>query len=85
MAEILYGVIGMCLVLTAFVGGWILGRKDREQRTPLAPQEISELSPEQIRQKRSELREQQAAFQMMQNYNADMAYGMTDGAVRRVE
>ena len=75
--EFLYGVLGCLAVLVLFLGGGFAGWKlhgyadsKRYRRS------LSEDEQKRIVQERRELEAQQAAFHTLQNYSAELAYGM---------
>lgn len=68
----LYGVLGTVAVLILFFGGGFAGWKLRESvYKRMTLRTARELTESEMRR----LREQQEAFQQLQNYNADRAYG----------
>lgn len=73
MLDILWGVLGMLLALALAGGGFFFGWKSndfyRSKTTAAVARELSE--KEKLRQK-----EDAEAFQLMLNYNADVAYGV---------
>ena len=74
MIYILYGVLGVLLTLILFAGGALLGWKAHKvylEKTKTAIQ--TELTEQQKR----EAKEAAKAFDVLVNYNPDVAYGLT--------
>lgn len=82
MLQIILGAVGMMLVLMAFVGGFLLGNKysfggkSVEAFARNTSDSEEEKSPEEIAMERKRIKDEQDAFNAMQNYNVEMAYGL---------
>lgn len=75
--EFLYGVIGCLAVLLLILGGGFAGWKLRGYAdSKMHRREITGAEAEKILQERRALEEQQAAFHTLQNYSAELAYGI---------
>ena len=76
--EILLGAVGAVLVIAAYIAGVLTASRLARNTAKIYVQPVEENS-ETVDKKRKELKEQQKAFQQMQHYNADMAYGIHSG------
>ena len=82
MLQIILGAVGMMLVLMAFIGGFLLGNKysfggkSGESLARSSADGEEEKSPEEIAVERKRIKDEQAAFNAMQSYNVEMAYGL---------
>ena len=75
MAEFLLGMLGMLLMLSAFVCGIVLGVKYGPNKNVRAEEE--ELSVEEREEKKRRREEEQLAFEAQMNYSPAVAYRMT--------
>ena len=70
--QILIGFIGAFLILLVWligvVIGWALKELDYKRTTAAVAEELGDVDKQRIK-------EEQEAFNILQNYNADMAYG----------
>ncbi len=76
MAEFLLGMLGMLLMISAFVCGIVLGVKYGPTRNVRTDDEES-LSVEEREAKRRKREEEQLAFEAQMNYSPAVAYRMT--------
>ncbi len=67
--EFLLGLLGAVCAMGCFAAGAVFGRRSRPTASPQTP------DPEETRR----VREQQQAFQRLQNYTVDDAYGRGRG------
>jgi hypothetical protein len=72
--ELLMGMAGVLLSAGIFLLGLCLGGLFREERPGCS---VEERNAEEIEQERRRLIEEQEAFRMQMEYNADVAYGMS--------
>lgn len=79
MLYVLYGAIGAVLVIVLFASGFFLGM--RAQKRLDEKNEAIRTSAETPEEKEiRKLKEDQQAFQIMMNYNQDVAYGRVSAA-----
>ena len=75
MPYVLWGILGAVLALGLFAGGFVAGWKVnnlcRKKSVAAAAEALTE-------EEKRKLREEQLAFQQLLNYNADMAYGLSE-------